>query len=99
MIIDEYTLRVIAREALGLSFKNPSRDARELAVEAVRDEGVVEKNGLLYCGYCGKGPFTRIGLYLHIIRVHKKQLEDTIDRVYREIERASRMTGFLEADL
>lgn len=99
MLVDEYTIRVVTREALGLSINKSQSRPREFVIKAVKEESIIERNGLLYCGYCGKGPFTRIGLYLHIIRVHKRELEDTINRVYMELERASRMTGSLEADL
>ncbi len=30
--------------------------------------------GLIRCGLCGRGTFTRRGFYLHIIRVHRDDI-------------------------
>ena len=38
-----------------------------------------------HCGMCGKGPFTRKGLYLHIRRVHYEQL---VEVAVLELKRA-----------
>ncbi|RLG89029.1 MAG: hypothetical protein DRO18_00270 [Thermoprotei archaeon] len=35
-------------------------------------------NGLLYCGLCRKGPFTKRGMYLHLIRIHRYELKTLI---------------------
>lgn len=37
-----------------------------------------EKKGLLYCGICGMGSFTRRGLFLHLVRVHFDEVRDTV---------------------
>ncbi len=48
---------------------------------------VTTRNGLLRCGLCGKGPFTRRGLYLHLIRVHnadiRYMIEDELERMIK----------------
>lgn len=44
-------------------------DVEEI-VEAIARELAVNREGSLRCGLCGKGPFTRKGLYLHLRRVH-----------------------------
>lgn len=36
---------------------------------------LVKRNGGLWCNLCSKGPFTKRGLYLHLIRVHTKDIE------------------------
>ncbi len=41
---------------------------------------VQEKRGLKYCGLCGKGPFTKKGLYLHLMRVHKDDIKALLEK-------------------
>jgi len=36
---------------------------------------VDHKETLLYCKLCGKGPFTKKGLYLHLTRLHKEEIK------------------------
>lgn len=36
---------------------------------------VDQKETLLYCKLCGKGPFTKKGLYLHLTRLHKEEIK------------------------
>ncbi len=45
---------------------------------------VTERNGHLRCGLCGRGPFTKRGLYLHLTRVHTTDILAMIDEKYRE---------------
>ena len=33
-----------------------------------------DRNGLIYCGICGLGSFTKRGFYLHLTRVHKDEI-------------------------
>ncbi|GAB6148418.1 hypothetical protein [Stetteria hydrogenophila] len=42
------------------------------------------EGGNLYCRLCNKGPYTRKGMYLHLIRVHNSTI---IDLVTAESER------------
>jgi len=49
------------------------------AVDAVASTLVTVKNTHLRCGLCGRGPFTKRGLYLHIIRVHRDDIIKLID--------------------
>ncbi len=35
-------------------------------------------NGVLYCGLCRKGPFTKRGLYLHLVRRHRYDIKQLI---------------------
>ena len=39
---------------------------------------LVHSNGALYCGLCRKGPFTRRGLYLHLVRRHRYDIKQLI---------------------
>ncbi|ADI32130.1 hypothetical protein Shell_1025 [Staphylothermus hellenicus DSM 12710] len=57
------------------------------AVGEVASTIVTEKNGHLRCGICLRGPFTRKGLYLHLIRVHGNEILSMIEEKYREISK------------
>ncbi len=45
---------------------------------------VVDREGILRCGICNKGPFTRKGLYLHLTRVHRHDIAKRIEEEYVE---------------
>jgi len=45
---------------------------------------VFEKNNHLRCGLCGRGPFTKRGLYLHLTRVHTNEILRLIDEKYNK---------------
>ncbi len=76
------------RRACGLQYSlenlPPSlrKPAREI-IEHIASQLVLHDRDTLRCKLCGRGPFTRKGLYLHIRRVH-------LDHVYqlarRELE-------------
>ncbi|MCY0859131.1 MAG: hypothetical protein OWQ54_01740 [Sulfolobaceae archaeon] len=34
-----------------------------------------EENNILYCRLCNKGPFTKKGLYLHLLRLHRDEIK------------------------
>ncbi|ALL01140.1 hypothetical protein Pyrde_1092 [Pyrodictium delaneyi] len=76
------------RKATGLSYSlndipRSLQDAGEEIVERVAEQLVVDDNDTLRCRICGRGPFTRKGLYLHIRRVH---LDTVYDIVKSELE-------------
>ncbi|MCE4609103.1 MAG: hypothetical protein F7C36_01815 [Desulfurococcales archaeon] len=51
-------------------------------IEAVRNVGVYlrpERLDAIYCELCGKGPFTRKGYYLHLIRVHSSEIQSLVE--------------------
>ena len=46
-----------------------------------------KRNGLIYCRLCSKGPFTKRGLYLHLRRIHRSEIEEKLlDEIARIIE-------------
>jgi hypothetical protein len=50
---------------------------------------VEESNNLLYCKICNRGPFTKKGLYLHLLRLHKDEIKAMLEEELRlEIKRA-----------
>ena len=53
-------------------------------IKAVSSEIVRVNSGLLYCNICRKGPYTKRGMYLHLIRVHRYELKLMIEDELRE---------------
>ena len=53
------------------------------AIRAVASILSYEKNGLLRCGLCNKRPFTKKGLYLHLIRVHYDEIKGLLEEEIR----------------
>ena len=56
---------------VGLSSKNIAKNASQKVAFWL----VEQKESLLYCKLCGKGPFTKKGLYLHLTRLHKEEIK------------------------
>ena len=46
---------------------------------------LVKRDGGLRCNLCNKGPFTKRGMYLHLIRVHEKDIEFMIQEELRKL--------------
>ena len=44
-----------------------------------------EKKGLVYCGICGKGSFTKRGFFLHLMRVHSDDIKTLLAKVLEEL--------------
>jgi len=78
-------VELIARAAAGLKYDVKEYIASE-SIAAILDsliseltKTIVEENeGVIRCGLCGRGPFTRKGLYLHLKRVHARQIEELV---------------------
>ncbi|MCE4615086.1 MAG: hypothetical protein F7B60_06130 [Desulfurococcales archaeon] len=53
-------------------------------VYAIRNIGRLlskrDGNGKYMCALCGKGGFTKRGLYLHLIRMHGDEIRDLVSR-------------------
>lgn len=65
--------RILARKASGLStFGKFPQDLVDKVVE-------VTANGKRYCKLCGRGPFTKSGMYTHLVRVHFDDITDLIE--------------------
>jgi len=52
----------------------------KIALSIARDNG-----GTFWCRLCDRGPFTKRGFYLHLIRVHYRDLEYLVEE---ELKRA-----------
>ena len=84
----------VARKAVGLPVDD--NDLRRITgtvlypvmrevVGKVSTSIVTVKNNLPRCNICGKGPFTRRGLYLHLIRVHRYDIMSMLEEEYRRL--------------
>jgi hypothetical protein len=65
---------------VGLSTKNIAKQAIQRVAFWLVDNN---KTPLLYCKICGKGPFTRKGLYLHLTRMHKDEIKAMLEEELR----------------
>lgn len=82
----------VARLASGiggadLAFASPTLAS---AVELVSRRLVLDRGGSLYCRLCNKGPFTPKGLYLHLTRLHQRELASLVDSEVKRISDASK---------
>lgn len=82
----------VARKAALLNQKYELRDIVAPSIASVMDKTVdkivvtiARKNGGLWCCLCEKGPFTKRGFYLHLIRVHLKDIESMIKDEMKKI--------------
>ncbi len=46
---------------------------------------IKDRNGALWCRLCNRGPFTKRGFYLHLIRVHAKDLEFMVEEEMKKL--------------
>ena len=65
--------RLLARKASGLSAIN--RVPQDLVDRIVE----VSVNGKRYCKLCGRGPYTKAGMFQHLVKVHFDDLTDLIE--------------------
>ena len=85
----------VARIASGIT-RPEDFDSKVLAkhvVEAIRNVGLQlrdERNGVLRCPICGRGPFTKRGYFLHLTRLHYSHLVDLVEREADRIVKVSR---------
>lgn len=86
--ISERLVEHVARSAAGISVSLEkisyivgSRRAQTV-YEIVENLGsrvaLTRSNGVLYCGLCRKGPFTKRGLYLHLVRRHRYDIKQLV---------------------
>jgi len=78
-------VELVARAAAGLKYDIREYVASESIatiltglVDELTKTIVEEDEGVIRCGLCGRGPFTRKGLYLHLKRVHARQIEELV---------------------
>ncbi len=73
-LLVEYTIRLASNMRLREEFQELDEVYKEVA-RRVAKLIVSERRGLKYCSICAKGPYTRRGLYLHFMRVHKDDVK------------------------
>lgn len=84
----------VARKAALLNQKYEVKDLVSPSIAPMMDKAidkivltVSRRNGGLWCNLCEKGPFTKRGFYLHLIRVHPKDIESMVrDELNRLLE-------------
>jgi hypothetical protein len=86
--ISERLVEHVARSAAGISVSFEKityivgSKRAQYVYNLVEDLGkriaLLQANGVLYCGLCKKGPFTRRGLYLHLVRRHRYDIKQLI---------------------
>ncbi len=99
-VLSERLIEFVARAASRISY-----DQRKLvAISGTSMHGIVlkvigrvsewvseDRGGLLWCRLCGRGSFTKRGLYLHLVRVHNFEIKSIIeDELRRELKTAQR---------
>jgi len=96
-LFEEKIPEYVAKLASGLE-KVEDFDSPVLArhtVEAIRRIAMRLMNlkgNVIYCPLCGKGPFTKKGYYLHLIRVHNEELLEMVIEESERISLASKRT-------
>jgi len=88
VFLKDELVRYVIRRALGLQVDDlelasitgtTDYPRMKRAVDSVASVLITTKNEHLRCGICGRGPFTKRGLYLHLIRVHYNDILKLID--------------------
>jgi len=67
-------------------------------IEAIKKVGSnlhTTKDGVLFCYFCNKGPFTKKGYYLHLMRSHYQELIDSVVQESERIASSSKDVEFL----
>lgn len=93
VFLKEELVKYVIRKALNLSVDDI--DLRSIVgsreypfmkqvVDNISTKLVNQKESNLRCGICGRGPFTRRGLYLHLTRVHYSNILEEIDKKLKE---------------
>ncbi len=93
-VLSEKLIHVVIRVAVGFRVRNfkikaSSPGFEELVRKAVEYSSkrlVRVSGGQMYCGLCGKGPYTRKGMYLHLLRVHKYEIKSIVGEELEELE-------------
>jgi len=94
--LSEKLIDVAIRMAVGFKVRNFKLKTTPSSFESVIGKALESTSrqlsklicGELYCGLCGKGPFSRKGLYLHLLRVHRYEVKSLIAE---ELQRAENL--------
>ncbi|MDK6028459.1 hypothetical protein QPL79_03700 [Ignisphaera sp. 4213-co] len=82
----------VARKAASLTQKYDLDDLVSPSIVPMFEKSVekmasalVKRGSGLRCNLCDKGPFTKRGMYLHLIRVHAKDIEIMVQEELRKL--------------
>ncbi len=97
-ILSEKLVDVVIRLAVGFRVRNFRLKASSSGFEEVvyrtleySSKRLVRiSGGQTYCGLCGRGPYTRKGMYLHLLRVHKYEIKNIVREELEDLESAGR---------
>ncbi|MEM1622712.1 MAG: hypothetical protein QW780_00215 [Sulfolobales archaeon] len=93
-ILSEKLIDVVIRVAVGFKVRNFRLKATSLSFEEAVSKAIEYSSKQIvrildkqfYCNLCGKGPYTRKGMYLHLLRTHKYDIKNIVREELREIE-------------
>lgn len=71
-------------ENLGIRMDSRLKEGILRSLEEVAGTLVFRKGSSLYCRLCRGGPYTRRGVYLHLLRIHLRDIESVVKE---ELER------------
>ena len=60
------------------------------AIRLTASRLVHDRDGVLYCRLCGRGPFTPKGMYLHLTRLHQSELISMVNSEFERLSSASK---------
>jgi len=91
--LSEKLVDVAIRMAVGFKIRNFKLKTTPSGFESVITKALERAsrqlsrvaNGELRCGLCSRGPFSKKGLYLHLLRVHRYEVKSLIAE---ELQRA-----------
>ncbi|MEM0371365.1 MAG: hypothetical protein QXG46_02745 [Ignisphaera sp.] len=94
-------IEYVARRASLLSQKYELRELITPSIVSMMDKAIdkmvatiVKRNGGLWCNLCDKGPFTKRGFYLHLVRVHSRDIEFMVkEEMKKLLEAVNRKTS------
>ena len=100
-VLSEKLIDVVIRTAVGFKVRNfriktTSPNFERVVTKAIEYASkslvkVVDRG--FYCCLCGKGPYTRKGMYLHLLRMHKYEIKSMIREELRDLEYADSGRG------
>lgn len=96
-ILSEKLIDVVIRIAVGFRVRNfrlksTSSAFEEMVSKAIEysSKHIVKiSNKQFYCNLCGRGPYTRKGMYLHLLRMHKYEIKNIVREELRGLESVS----------
>ncbi|MCC6015898.1 MAG: hypothetical protein LM582_02510 [Desulfurococcaceae archaeon] len=91
----------VARRASALNQRYELRELVSPSITPLMDKAIdkivlsiVRRDSGLWCNLCDKGPFTKRGFYLHLIRVHQRDIEfmvkEELNKLLEVVNKTSR---------